>query len=147
MLEREGRRLEDVAWSGAHHTLGEELLRPSVIYAPAMRKLREHVPVHGFAHVTGGGIPANLARILPAHCDAVVQRGSWDEPHIFAEVQRAGSIGDDEMEHVFNLGVGMLAAVAPEDRLDTLDAIRSAGHDAWLVGKIVEGRGRVTIER
>jgi phosphoribosylaminoimidazole (AIR) synthetase len=56
-------------------------------------------------------------------------------------------VDDDEMEHVFNLGLGMLALAAPEDRLDTLDAIRSAGHDAWLVGEIVDGRGRVVIQR
>jgi phosphoribosylformylglycinamidine cyclo-ligase len=147
LLEREGRHLDDAAWSGAHHTLGEELLRPSVIYAPALRSLRERVDVHGFAHITGGGIPGNVVRILPSHCDAVVRRGTWDEPRIFGEVQRAGAISDDEMEHVFNLGLGMVAVVAAEDRLDTLDAIRSAGHDAWLVGEIVDGRGRVTIER
>ncbi|HXY93647.1 MAG TPA: phosphoribosylformylglycinamidine cyclo-ligase [Acidimicrobiia bacterium] len=146
LLDRAGRRLDDPAWSGAHHTLGEELLRPSAIYAPAMRKLRERVPVHAFAHVTGGGIPANLARVLPAHCDARVTRGSWEEPRVFAEVQRAGDVPDTEMEHVFNLGLGMLAAVGDEDRLDTLDVIRANGHDAWLVGEIVEGRGRVTIE-
>ena len=146
LLERAGRRLDEPAWSGAHHTLGEELLRPSVIYAPAMGKLRERVPVHAFAHVTGGGIPANLGRVLPSHADAVMTRGTWDEPRVFREVQVAGDVPDDEMERVFNLGLGMLAVVAGEDRLDTLDVIRSAGHDAWLVGKIVEGRGRVRIE-
>jgi phosphoribosylformylglycinamidine cyclo-ligase len=146
LLERTDRRLDEPAWSGAHHTLGEELLRPSVIYAPAMGKLRARVPVHAFAHVTGGGIPANLGRVLPPHADAAVTRGTWDEPRIFREVQLAGDVTDDEMEHVFNLGLGMLAVVAEEDRLDTLDVIRSAGHDAWLVGKIVEGRGRVRIE-
>jgi phosphoribosylformylglycinamidine cyclo-ligase len=146
LLERAGRRLDDPAWHGAHHSLGDELLRPSVIYAPAARRLRDRVPVHAFAHVTGGGIPANLARVLPAPCDALVTRGTWDEPRIFAEVQAAGDVSDDEMQHVFNLGLGMLAVVAPEDRLDTLDVIRAAGHDAWLVGEIVEGRGRVTIE-
>ena len=146
LLERAGRRLDEPAWSGAHHTLGEELLRPSVIYAPAMGKLRARVPVHAFAHVTGGGIPANLGRVVPSHADAVIARGTWDEPRIFEEVQLAGDVSDEEMEHVFNLGLGMLAVVADEDRLDTLDVIRSAGHDAWLVGKIVEGRGRVRIE-
>ena len=136
LLERAGRRLDDPAWKGAHHSLGDELLRPSVIYAPAMRKLRERVDVHAFAHVTGGGIPDNLARVLPAHCDAVLHRGTWDEPRIFAEIQAAGDVPDDEMAHVFNLGLGMLAVVAPEDRFDTLDAVRSAGHEAWLVGEV-----------
>ena len=146
LLGRAGRRLDDPAWPGAHHTLGEELLRPSVIYAPAMRDLRRRVPVHAFAHITGGGLPANLARVLPPHCDGYLRRGSWEEPRIFAEVQAAGDVPDREMEQVFNLGVGMVAVVPSEDRLDTLDAIRSSGHDAWLIGEIVDGRGKVTIE-
>ena len=145
LLERAGRRLDEPAWQGAHHSLGDELLRPSVIYSPAMRKLGERVPVHAFADITGGGIPGNLARVLPQHCDGLVARGTWEEPRIFEEVKRAGNIAAAEMEHVFNLGLGMLAVVAADDRLDTLDLIRSAGHDAWLVGEIVEGRGRVTI--
>ena len=86
-------------------------------------------------------------RSLAAHCDAVITRGTWDEPRIFGEIQAAGRVTDDEMEQVFNLGLGMLAIAAPEDRLDTLDAIRSAGHDAWLVGEIVDGRGRVRVLR
>ena len=147
LLDRAGRRLDDPAWAGAHHSLADELIRPSVIYAPAMRKLREHVDVHAFAHITGGGLPDNLARVLPAHCDAVVQRGEWDEPRIFAEIQSAGDVADDEMQHVFNLGLGMLAVVAPDDRFDTLDAVRAAGQEAWIVGEVSEGRGRVSITR
>src|SRR5436190_2118459 len=67
LLERAGRTLDGPAWPGAHHTLGEELLKPSVIYAPAMAQIRKHVDVHAFAHVTGGGIPGNLVRVLPDH--------------------------------------------------------------------------------
>src|SRR6185312_12302468 len=83
LLERARRDLDGPAWDGAHHSLAEELLTPSVIYAPALMDLAEKVPVHAFAHVTGGGIPGNLARVLPDHCDAVVQSGSWDVPRIF----------------------------------------------------------------
>ena len=75
----------------------------------------------------------------------MLHRGTWEEPRIFAEIQAAGDVPDDEMEHVFNLGLGMLAVVAPEDRFDTLDAVRSAGHEAWLVGDVSDGRGRVNI--
>jgi phosphoribosylformylglycinamidine cyclo-ligase len=146
LLDRAGRRLDDPAWKGAHHSLGDELIRPSVIYAPAMRKLRERVDVHAFAHVTGGGLPDNLARVLPSHCDATLRRGAWDEPRIFAEIQAAGDVTDDEMAHVFNLGLGMLAVVAREDRFATLDAIR-AFHESWEVGEVSEGRGRVSITR
>ena len=117
-----------------------------MIYAPAMRKLRERVDVHAFAHVTGGGLPDNLARVLPPHCDAVLHRQEWEEPRIFAEIQAAGDVTDEEMTHVFNLGLGMLAVVAPEDRFATLDAIR-AFHEAWVVGEVSEGRGRVGVIR
>jgi phosphoribosylformylglycinamidine cyclo-ligase len=145
LLDRAGRRLEDPAWKGAHHTLADELIRPSVIYAPAMRKVRERVDVHAFSHVTGGGLPDNLARVLPAHCDATLHRREWEEPRIFAEIQAAGGVPDDEMQHVFNLGLGMLVIVAPEDRFATLDSVRAAGHESWVVGEVSEGRGRVSI--
>jgi phosphoribosylformylglycinamidine cyclo-ligase len=147
LLERGGRRLDAPAWDGARHSLADELLRPSVIYAPAMAKVRAEVPVHAFAHVTGGGIPGNLARVLPDRCDAVVRRGTWEEPRVFAEIQRLGDVPDEEMEQVFNLGVGMLAVVPADRALDALDAVRAAGHDAWIVGEVVDGHGRVRISR
>ena len=147
LLDRDGRALDGPAWAGAHHSLAEELLRPSVIYAPAMLRLVREIDVHAFAHVTGGGVPDNLERVLPANCDAVIERGSWDEPRIFSEIQRAGDVGADEMEHVFNLGLGMLAVVPANDALAAVDAARASGHDAWLVGEIVDGRGRVRMTR
>jgi phosphoribosylformylglycinamidine cyclo-ligase len=76
-----------------------------------------------------------------------VWRGEWDEPRIFAEIQAAGDVADDEMTHVFNLGIGMVAIVAAQDRFDTLDAVRAAGQEAWIVGEVSEGRGRVSITR
>ena len=145
LLDRAGRHLDDAAWKGAHHSLGDELLRPSVIYAPAMRHLREKVEVHAFAHVTGGGIPDNLARVLPGHCGAVVRRGAWEVPRIFREIQEAGGVDDDEMAHVFNLGLGMLCVVPFADRFATLDVLRAAGHESEIVGEIVDGHGKVTL--
>jgi phosphoribosylformylglycinamidine cyclo-ligase len=145
LLDRDGRRLDGPAWKGAHHTLGDELLRASVIYAPAMRHLREKVDVHAFAHVTGGGIPDNLARVLPAHCDGVVRRGTWEVPRIFREIQEAGAVDDGEMAHVFNLGLGMLAVVPFAQRFATLDVLRAAGHESEIVGEIVDGHGKVRL--
>jgi phosphoribosylformylglycinamidine cyclo-ligase len=147
LLDRAGRDLRDAAWPGAHHTLADELLIPSTIYAPAMVKLAGELSVHAFAHITGGGIPGNLVRVLPDRCDAVVTRGVWEEPRIFAEIQAAGSVSDEEMENVFNLGLGMLAVVPAEAALHAVDIARAAGHDAWLVGEIREGHGRVRVER
>jgi phosphoribosylformylglycinamidine cyclo-ligase len=146
LLERAAMDLHEAAWPGAHTSLADVLLEPSVIYAPAMLELARKVPVHGFAHVTGGGIPGNLARVLPDRCDGVVWRGTWDEPRIFAEIQRAGDVPDLEMQHVFNLGVGMLAIVEADAAERALDVVRAEGHDAWLVGEIVEGHGRVHVE-
>ena len=147
LIDRAGRDLSAPAWKGWGHSLGEELLRPSVIYAPAMAALRRKVEVHAFAHVTGGGIAGNLERVLPHGVDGVVHRGIWDEPRIFAEVQAAGDIADAEMEATFNLGLGMLAVVPAREAEHALDAVRAAGHQAWNVGEIVDGHGRVHIDR
>jgi phosphoribosylformylglycinamidine cyclo-ligase len=144
---RAGRSLDGPAWRGARHSLGAELLRPSVIYAPALAVLRKHADVHAFAHITGGGIPGNLVRALPDDCDGIVQRGRWEEPRIFSVIQAAGDVSDDEMESVFNLGVGMLAIVAAGDAHRALDGIRAAGHEAWTVGTVVDGHGRAFVER
>jgi phosphoribosylformylglycinamidine cyclo-ligase len=146
-FERAGRSLDGPAWRGARHSLGAELLRPSEIYAKAVLNLRRHTEVHALCHVTGGGIPGNLVRVLPHDCDAVVVRGRWDEPRIFSVVQAAGEVSDDEMEHVFNLGLGMLAIVPGDSVHRALDAVRSAGNEAWLVGAVVDGHGRVVLER
>jgi phosphoribosylformylglycinamidine cyclo-ligase len=145
LLERAGMDLHGPAWPGAHTSLAEVLLLPSVIYAPAMLELTRKVPVHAFAHVTGGGIPGNLVRVLPDHCDGVVWRGTWDEPRIFSEIQKAGDVPDLEMESVFNLGVGMLAVVPGDVAERALDVVRSVGHDAWIVGEIVDGHGRAHV--
>jgi len=146
LLDRAGMTLGEPAWPGAHHSLADALLEPSVIYAPAMLALARKVEVHAFAHVTGGGIPGNLARVLPERCDGVVRRGSWDEPRVFAEIQRAGDVPDLEMQHVFNLGLGMLAVVAGDQAERALDVVRSEGHDAWVVGEVVEGHGHARVE-
>ena len=146
LLDLAGRSIDGPAWPKAHHSLAEELLRPSVIYAPALVKLCHSVEVKGLAHITGGGIPGNLVRVLPAHCGAIVQRGKWDVPEIFSQIQTAGEIGPDEMAKVFNLGIGMIAVVAPRDVYRTHDILRDAGHDSVDIGEIVEGDRRVLLK-
>ena len=126
---------------GADPAFLDELLRPSVIYAPRMAALRRAVPVHGFAHITGGGLPGNVARVLPTGCDAVIRRGTWPVPSVFEEIQRRGSVSDDEMRRVFNLGIGMVAVV-PADAADR--ALEVLG-DAAVVGGIEPGSGNVRI--
>jgi phosphoribosylformylglycinamidine cyclo-ligase len=145
LLDHGQRTLAGPAWSGAHHTLADELLRPSVIYAPALLELRRHAEAHAFAHVTGGGIAANLERVLPDSCDAELRRGSWTVPRIFTEIQAAGPVPADEMERVFNLGLGMLAIVPDDERFRALDTLRGAGHEAWEVGTVGPGHGHVRL--
>ena len=145
LLERAGRSLNDPAFEGAHHDLAAELLQPSVIYAPAMLALQRTVDVRAVAHITGGGIRGNLRRVLPDGCDAVVDRGSWEPPRIFDEIARLGDVADTEMANVFNLGVGMIAVVPPEDVYKAIDLLRAKGHDPHVIGEITEGSGQVEL--
>ena len=138
------RGLDEPAFPGAQRTLAEELLEPSVIYAPSILNLMRWVDVRGVAHVTGGGIVGNLPRILPDDVDAVVDRRSWEPPRIFGEIQRLGEIADEEMARVFNLGVGMIVAVPRSDVFKALDVLRERGHrGAFEIGEVVAGRGAV----
>jgi len=102
--------------------------------------------LHGLAHITGGGIPGNLVRILPSAVDAVVCEGSWPVPPAFRVVQAGGSVGDEEMRRVFNLGVGLVAVVAQADVAAARAAAREAGVETWEIGGVEPGSGRVRWE-
>jgi phosphoribosylformylglycinamidine cyclo-ligase len=145
LFDRAGRSLDEPAFEGAHHSVADELLKPSVIYAPAITALVDDVDVHGIAHVTGGGISGNLARVLPKGVSADLDRRAWEAPRIFGEIQTLGGIDDDEMAKVFNLGLGMIVVVAADDAYKALDALRARGHRASEVGRIVEGDGSVQL--
>jgi phosphoribosylformylglycinamidine cyclo-ligase len=147
LLDLAGRSLDEPAYPGAHHSLADELLEPSVIYAPAITELLRAADVRAVAHITGGGIVGNLARVLPGNCDAVVRRREWEVPRIFGEIQRAGEITDAEMARVFNLGVGMIVVVPQADVFRALDVLRARGHrGAAAIGEVVEGRGNVRMQ-
>ena len=141
-----GLGLDDPPWDGAHHTVADELLEPSVIYAPAVLALRRAVDVHGVAHITGGGIAGNVSRLLRDDRDAVVDTTSWEAPRVFTEIQRLGGVDDDEMARVFNLGIGMVVAVPPSDVFKAIDVLRERGHYAVRIGEITRGRGVVRLE-
>ncbi len=146
LLESASLALDGPAWDGADTTLGEELLRPSVIYARAVLSLLDAVAVHGLAHVTGGGVPGNLVRVLPSRVDAVVRVGSWPVPRIFTEIARLGDVADDEMARVFNMGVGMIAVVPADDSARALELLAASGHESFVIGEIVSGSGRVLMD-
>ncbi len=138
-----GRALDDPAYAGASHSLVDELLTPSVIYAPAVGALLRVADVRAVAHITGGGIVGNLARVLPGHLDAVVDADAWEQPRIFAEIERLGGVDPLEMARVFNLGIGMVVAVPADDAFRALDLLREKGHRAVRIGEVTAGSGHV----
>ena len=141
-----GRGLDDPAFEGAKHSVADELLSPSVIYAPAVLQLLRAVDVRAAVHVTGGGIPGNLVRVLPGKVDAVVDRSSWEQPRVFTEIERLGGVDPDEMAKVFNLGIGMIVAVPARDAYHALDVLRRHGQRAVQIGEVVSGKGAVRLE-
>lgn len=114
-----------------------ELLAPTRIYVPAVVALLQEVPVRGIAHITGGGLPGNLVRILPEGLGAVVDEGSWRWPELFEWLQAQGKIAREEMYRVFNCGIGMVLCVAPGDEKRALDCLAAAGEPGcWVAGRV-----------
>jgi phosphoribosylformylglycinamidine cyclo-ligase len=128
---------------GRQRTLGEELLTPTKIYAKVCLDLIVECEVRALAHVTGGGIPGNLVRVLPEHLDGVVNRSTWRPESIFELIQTKGRIEDSEMESTFNMGVGMFAVISATDADRALAFLAGRGIDAWQAGEIIEGTGTV----
>ena len=145
LLERARLPLDSPAFAGAHHSLADELLTPSVIYAPGVLAVQKVVDVHGIAHITGGGLRGNVVRVLSDRVDAVVDRSSWEVPRIFGEVQRHGEVTDEEMAKVFNLGIGMVLVVPRADAYRAIDVLRSHGHGAREIGVVEPGHGDVRL--
>jgi phosphoribosylformylglycinamidine cyclo-ligase len=126
-------------------TLGDELLRVHRCYAPAVLPLLEEVDVKGMAHITGGGLPDNLVRAMPAGCRAVADRRSWEPPAIFQLIQDLGRVTDEEMYHTFNMGVGFVLVV-PESEAEAASASLSArGETVYRLGYVEEGEREVRI--
>jgi phosphoribosylformylglycinamidine cyclo-ligase len=103
--------------------------------------------VHGLAHITGGGIPGNLVRVLPAGCEAVVDPGSWELPPLFTVLQRAGGVSTEEMRDVFNLGVGLIAVLSPQSVPAAQAAASANGVATWTMGDIRPGPQAVRFAR
>lgn len=135
LLERAGWRLDrEVPELG--RTLGEELLEPTTIYALDVLALAAAVEVHAVAHVTGGGFAANLARVLPANLGATIDRSSWVPQPVFGLVGAVGAVEQAELERTLNMGVGMVAVVAPGATDAAVSLLRAAGVPAWIAGQV-----------
>ncbi|WP_100349475.1 phosphoribosylformylglycinamidine cyclo-ligase [Luteimicrobium subarcticum] len=119
-------------------TLGEELLEPTRVYARDCLELArdEAAQVHAFTHVTGGGLAANLARVLPAGTVATVDRGSWEVPAVFGTVRDLGGVPQRDLENTLNLGVGMVAIVGQDGVDAALSRLAAQGVPAWVLGTV-----------
>ena len=125
-------------------TLGEELLTPTTIYAKACLDLARSVTgTHAMSHVTGGGLAANLARVLPDGVVAVVDRGTWTPQPVFDLVRRVGAVAREDLERTLNCGVGMVAVTTPEDADRAVAVLRGHGLDAWVCGQVIAATGAV----
>ncbi len=126
-------------------TLGEELLTPTRIYTRHCLALADSCAVRTFAHVTGGGLAANLSRVLPASADAVLERASWRPAAVFGLLAGHGKVPQAEMEKVFNMGVGMVAVIAAADADRGMRLLAERGVPAWLVGAVTSGTGHALL--
>ena len=119
--------------------LGLELLKPTRIYAKTLLKLITKVRVKGMAHITGGGFYDNIPRVIPDGLQARIKQGSWRIPPIFGLIQKRGRVAEREMYRTFNMGIGMVAMVGPDDAARALKHLAKLGQKAWVIGELVKG--------
>lgn len=122
-------------------TVGEALLAVHRSYLPALKPLLQEDRIRALAHITGGGIPGNLPRVLGNGLGARVRLDSWEVPPLFRILQRGGGVSLDEMFRVFNMGVGMIVITPPQEAEPTLRELTAAGEKAWILGEVLEGKG------
>ena len=138
--------IHDPVWDGTDVTVGEELLRPSVIYTPTVLKVLEQNQVKAIAHITGGGLPGNVNRVLPDDMDAEILKETWSPPRIFTEIQSLGNIDEGEMFKVFNMGIGMVLIVDQQSVDSTQEIIDATGLSSTQIGTVkANGTGSVEI--
>tara|TARA_B100000965_G_scaffold80638_1_gene64291 strand:+ start:14367 stop:15404 length:1038 start_codon:yes stop_codon:yes gene_type:complete len=146
LLDTAKKSIHEPVWEGTDITVGEELLRPSVIYTPTILKILERNPIKAIAHITGGGLPGNVNRVLPNNMDAQISKDTWTPPRIFTEIQSLGNIDAGEMFKVFNMGIGMVLIVDQQSVDITQEIINSTGLSSTQIGTVkANGTGSVQI--
>ncbi|MGA3208305.1 MAG: phosphoribosylformylglycinamidine cyclo-ligase [Syntrophales bacterium] len=118
------------------HSIGMELLRPTKIYVKSLLNLIKNFNIRGIVHITGGGFVDNIPRILPKACRAVILRGSWDVPPVFAIIKKMGNIDDAEMYRVFNMGIGMMVITTEKEASEVTERLENLGLRAYAIGFI-----------
>jgi len=131
----------DDEFPGSERSVADVLLDVHRSYLPVLSDALDAGHVRGLAHITGGGIPGNLPRTLGSELGAVIDLTSWEVPDVFRVLAEAGGVERDEMLRVFNMGVGMIALVAPEDVDRVLGGLRQGDGPAWVMGEVETGEG------
>lgn len=127
-------------------TLGEALLTPTRIYVQALKNVREAgVRIKGCSHITGGGFYENIPRMLPEGKRAVIEKGSYPVPPVFALLAREGNVEEQMMYNTYNMGLGMVVALKPGDVDKAMEAMRAAGDTPYVVGRIEDGEKGVDL--
>jgi phosphoribosylformylglycinamidine cyclo-ligase len=122
-------------------TVGKALLAPHRSYLAALEPLLERDKVRALAHITGGGFPGNIPRVLPEGLGARLRRGSWEVPPLFRLIQAAGGVPDEEMGRTFNMGIGMIVVVSPSDLHEVEHSLERRGEASFVIGSVVAGSG------
>jgi phosphoribosylformylglycinamidine cyclo-ligase len=120
-------------------TLGEALLAPTRIYVRPILALLKAVPIHGIAHITGGGLPGNIPRILPDNCDCRIDTTAWPRSEIFQWLQSEGSIDDTEMLRTFNCGIGLVIIVSSDTAAQAQQMLEASGETVYRLGEVQAG--------
>ncbi|MGN6780362.1 MAG: phosphoribosylformylglycinamidine cyclo-ligase [Marmoricola sp.] len=144
LLARGGRSLDQHV-DDLGRTLGEELLEPTRLYTRPCLALARETDTHAMSHVTGGGLAANLERVMPAHLSATLDRATWTLPPVFGLVQQVGQVATPDLERTVNCGVGMVALVGSDDVDAALALLAGRGVPAWVAGEVAPGDGSVRL--
>jgi phosphoribosylformylglycinamidine cyclo-ligase len=131
---------------GAQQTVADVLLRVHKSYLPAISPLIGNPSLHALAHITGGGIPENLDRVIPSGLCAAIKRSSWSVPAEFTAIQKAGHVPLDDMDRTFNMGIGMIAVVAADGADEIVSKLQSAGESVYRIGTVTTGSEPVRID-
>jgi phosphoribosylformylglycinamidine cyclo-ligase len=142
LLEKDPAALKEKL-PGEKDTLGEVLLKPTRIYVKTILQLAQSLDLRAIAHITGGGLTENIPRVLPNGCGAVINRGTWPEPAIFELIRSRGGIEPPEMARVFNLGIGLVLIIPPEQAEDTIQRAEQCGDRAFRIGTVEKGQKAV----
>ena len=126
--------------------LSDLVMEPTKIYVRSALNLIKELPVHALAHITGGGIPGNLVRVLPDNCHAVIDESSWQWPELFSWMMNTANIERTEMYRTFNCGVGMIVVVADEHYQQAIDILNNSGETAFLMGEIRTGNSDIPVQ-